>query len=408
MVPLAVLALVWQVWSVADRKPSTFLVSYWYVTWDHGFVRRGLLGEINQLFFGDDLLNGALLLSRIVAGLSAATVAVVVFLLFRRGTALAVGVGWVLLISPFTIKGLINFARPDQLAVPMMLLIGLVWWRRPQRPVVPLFLLGLGFAVVVLAHEAVVLMYAPWILLLIVHFSRHARWPVLVGRVAAFFAVPALFTLAVLDRGAATKKQVKLFKEDAEPTLPKGNNMLNYIGDSTSDSMEMVLRFGVDNMIGMIVVGLALWLLHLLAMRLVPGMPLLPSRPVTLVLVGVVLPAFAVQSILAIDWQRWFALWMGMAVLTYGIVLIASPRPSRWGPPPQVTGEDARWSTTRIIGLVCCCVLLTLVPISSANNKLPCSWDYLIRETPFPFQRVGDLVTGDEHTYKVIKCKDKD
>lgn len=405
MLPLALAVVAWQLFA-ADRKPSTFLVSYWYVTWDHGFIRRGLLGEVNQFFFGEAVLEGATFLSRVVAGLSVAVLVLVALLLLRRGTPLAVGLGWLLVVSPFTVRGLWNFARPDQLGVPFLLLVALVWWLPVRRKVIPLAVLGLGFAVAVLAHEAIVLMYAPWILVLIVHFSAGARWQVLVARAAAFFAVPAVFTLAVLTRGRATDKQVKLLKADAEPTLPKGNDMLNYIGDTSKDSVAMVLRFGTANMLAMIGMGLALWALHLLILRLVPGTRFVPPRPVAVVLIGAVLPAFGLQSVLAIDWQRWFALWMAMGLLSYGIAVLGS----RWGPTSgrdiQPAAEPDRWPRHVLVAFVACCVLLTLIPISTANNKLPCSWDYLVRETPYPFQRVADLATGEDHQYRIIKCKD--
>lgn len=399
MLPFAVLLVAWQVWTVVGRQPSPFLLSYWFVTWDHGFVRRGLLGEINQLFFGDDLLRGAHVLTWVSGAVAAATVVVVAIALLRLNTPFAIGLGWLLLVSPYTVKGLLNFARPDQLPIPLLVLVAAVWWLRPRSPVLPLFVLGLLFSVLILAHEGVVLTVAPWILLLIVHFSRYARGTVLATRLAAFFTVPALATWLVIDRGAATAKQVQLLAADADGVLPRGEDMIDYMADSTADSAALVADFGAVNLAWMAAVGLVLWAVHLAALGCLPGRPRRLPRADGAVLLTVVLPAFLVQLALAKDWQRWFSLWPTMGLLCLGSCLLV-PRHR----PATAVGPDAPpaapWHPRSAVAFVLLAALLFPLPRTAANNRPPCTWTAQVKDIPMPYRHVADVVAGRAHEHR--------
>jgi len=398
--PCALLVLGWQVWTVVDRAPSTFLLSYWFVTWDHGFLRRGLSGEINQWLFPGDLLVGAQILRWAPAVVSAGCVAVVAVALLRRGTPVTVGLGWLLIVSPFTVKALLVYTRPDQFAIVLLPLVALVWRWWPRRPTLPLLLLGLGFSTLVLIHEGIVLTVAPWLLLLIVHFSRGEGWRTTLGRVAALFSLPALTTVVVLWRGRASPEQIEQLRANAPADVESGSTIFDNLGDSVVTSVRSVLSYGVDNLAAMVLVGLALWAVHLVALYCVPGLWRRPTRRVLLVLAGAVLPALATELLIAIDWQRWFALWLGLGLITYAVVLLAEP-----AAPPTAPQQ---WPRRTLAPFVVLCVLLTLVPVSTANNKLPCSVSFLVQEAPQPFQRVVDAVTGRNGSDHHPKCSDDD
>lgn len=405
MLPFALLLLAWQVWTVVGRKPSSFLVSYWFVNWDHGFVRRGLLGEINQFFFADDLLRGAHVLTWVSGAVAAAAVAVVAIALLRANTGFTIALGWLLLVSPYTVKGLLNFARPDQLPIPLVVLVAVIWWLRPRAPTRWLFLLGLAFAVLLLGHEGIVLTVAPWILLLIVHFSAAEGAMVLVGRVAAFFAAPAVATWLVVDRGAATPEQVRLLGADAKGAMPGGENMISYLADTTADSVAVVVDFGVVNLASMAGVGLVLWLVHLVALGCPPGRPGRLPRADLVVLLGAVLPAFVVQLALAKDWQRWFSLWPTMGLLCLGLCLVVS-RSRGAATSAAAASVGAPWRPGRLVVFVLLAALLFPLPRTAANNRPPCIWTALVSDAPLPYRHLADVVTGTphQHRYAGVTC----
>lgn len=97
---------------------------YWAITWDHGFVRRGLCGEIAQRLSGD-LAHNVQVMTCIAAVVGGATLLAIGLLLVTRGDPSGVGLGLALMLSPVGVSMMWRDPRPELLGYPALPLLAL-------------------------------------------------------------------------------------------------------------------------------------------------------------------------------------------------------------------------------------------------------------------------------------------
>lgn len=313
-------AVVWQLAQGWRSGASEFEKSYWLVTYEHGFVRRGLGGELLRLLPGQttpELVLGAALGTSI---LSALAVLGVIVALARRGTRPALWLALLLAASPFTLEAALNKHRPDQLGLVVLAMMAL-WGGRRWAQITSAVLL----ATLVFVHEGTLVSYGLFILPLVVREGRWAEW----RNAAAFFAPAGVATGIVLVWGRASPAQVDaLLRDPATVALLQrptdtDYSVLPYLGDSLRDSFAVVAAFPVEKAVLMVLWAVLLAAVHagwLSWSRVsVPGTWLawLPA-----------LAGFAFVHVTAVDWQRWTS-----AAFTGLLIVAAALLPARAAEP---------------------------------------------------------------------------
>ncbi len=103
-----------------------FTESYYLVTYNHGFIRRGLLGEVIHLVVGVPSRGQVDVVADLVVVLAIGAVLVLMELLIRRATPDSWAMALLLAASPFTIDFFLVDRRPDLLALVLLVALGLV------------------------------------------------------------------------------------------------------------------------------------------------------------------------------------------------------------------------------------------------------------------------------------------
>jgi len=319
-----------------------FIRSYWVISYDHGFVRRGLTGSALELLAGPPTAATIEIAACVVAALAVATLVVLIELLIRRRSSATAGIAVLLACSPFTAEYLAFQRRPDVLAVPVLVGFGIALVRAPHRRRACCVVAGLAFGVLALAHEAVVLQTVPWALLLAVVLASAHRTDL--GRDAReevrdlvwLLLPPAAVFLVVARYGLPGHGRVAEIRADAGRFhWPRGTTMLDVLGDSIRDSFARVVAVPHDALLATVLFGAllvavhALWLsksAHVSVVRTALGARphLLGGGSVAAVAVGGVV-LFAT----GIDWMRWIAGSALMWLLVSAIVSLAHDDPLR-------------------------------------------------------------------------------
>lgn len=315
VVRVSVLALmVWQLIQGWRSGASQFELSYWLVTYEHGFVRRGLGGEVLRLLPGPvtpGLVLGAAVTVSVVS--AAAVVAVVIALLRREGEP-ALWLALLVAASPFTVEAAINKHRPDQLGLVVLCALALGGGRRWVNVVTSLLL-----ALLVLVHEGALVSYGLFALPLLVRFRDLGSWV----RAGAWFAPSFLTTALVLVSGRAEVAQVEQLLNSPgtvavlERPSDTDYSVLPYLSDSLADSVAVVAAFPVEKATLMVLWGALLAVVHAVWLGR-SGVRIrstwLPWTPA--------LAALVFLHVTAVDWQRWIA-----AAFTALLVVVASLLP---------------------------------------------------------------------------------
>lgn len=331
---LAILiACVWQLAQGWRPSASEFEKSYWLVSYEHGFVRRGLGGEILRQLPGPVTPHLVLGAAVLVSVSSALVLLCVIAALVRRGDRSSLWLALLLAVSPLTLEAAINKHRADQLGLVVLVMLALAGGRRWGQVTAALLL-----AFLVLVHEGALVSYGLFALPLLVRQGRWPQW----RRAALFFVPSAVATGVVLLHGRATAAQVDAFL--SSPTTaavlqhPRDTDysVLPYLGDTLRDSFAVVAAFPNEKAVLM-----ALWAAVLGAVhagwlewgRVRAAGPLLPWVPALL--------GFGFLHLTAVDWQRWTsAATTSVLVVAAGVLLSRhregelvrpGPRWAAWG-----------------------------------------------------------------------------
>jgi hypothetical protein len=306
-----------------------FSESYWYVNYRYGFIRRGLVGQALSLVFGRN--PSTAVVSVVAAGISVVAITSIfltVVLLLRRRTARSAALALLIVSSPFSISYLVIQRRPDELAIPVMVGLGIGLLRLSGRLRSAFCgLIGLLFGALVLVHEGILLYYLPWALAMIaLVLSRQAKragtFPSreIVRLMSMVLGPTALATAGVFLFGTPSTTVVNRLKGDAlagplrsQATIIRNGEptMFGFLGNSLHDSVRLVLHIPISFAIGSVLLGTALFVLHGLWLRnwsdhRIFDARVVPSRILSFCRGAVIVGALITFAI-GIDWMRWFA-----------------------------------------------------------------------------------------------------
>jgi len=340
--------------------------SYFSVDYRLGFVRRGLAGEMLDLFPADHYFTGAWTLRCLVSAL---------FVIGLTGVAWTVAVNGgrserrlmlALLtpVLPFGFATAINGPHTDLLAATALAMFAVIIAsaKAPRRIVVASASYGAVTAFLAFIHEAGPLLYSLGAVLAIVVLSAHS--PIRVQRLSALLAVaPGLIVVlavALIGRRGISSQLCALVPHKALNWPAAGNlstdqvmrgqrfyvdyhdwvcrNIIDKLDQTPIDAAKYVASFGAVALIGSIALGIAIFAATIFSISSISGVPfgrfgrVLHSQILLVTLSAMLLlPIFATTT----DWTRW---WVKIS-FDVGIVylLYASGQREASEPPTRLT-----------------------------------------------------------------------
>ncbi|HEX5089194.1 MAG TPA: hypothetical protein VFV89_15405 [Nocardioides sp.] len=331
---------------------------YWSISWDHGFVRRGLCGELAGLLPVADLETAARLMTGLSAAVAATTVAVVAVLRIWHGDPVSVALGASLIVGPVGYAMVVSDPRPEYLGFPAVLCVMAAChaWSAGRRGPARcwLGLAGALMGAVTLASENVLFAVLPWCVVLLTATTVAAPLGVRVRLLVGMLAMPTAAAAAVVVGGRADARQLAALREDAGGLDGSPDRLMRYLGQDLGDSVRTVVHAGIGfRLFTMLVaVGIVAVLAGLL-LACGAGREWLRLPADRLLRFSLCLPVAALlfQTATGLDWPRWVGQLGSGALLTL----------TSWGvlvPDP----DPAPWSVGRIGRIALFSCLLVLVP----------------------------------------------
>jgi hypothetical protein len=315
--------------------------SLWYVTYEHGFVRRGLAGEVLRTIVGGRPTIATVdLVQNIVAVATLGAMVALVVVLARRRTIVAYAAAGALIVAPFAFDSVGGQRRPDLLAFLLLALVGLWAGTRATSPTRVALVAGALLAVCTLASEVAPLIVGPWLVLVVIAATRARAGP------SARIAVPTTLCIgpsvmvlyALTQHGPPSAQQVFDLELGAPNIIGGHGSVFEYLGDTFGSSFQRVIERSNPEL--SIVVGLVLVAL-LVAVFLGPlpylksvGRWLLPRRIERAVWLAATAGLTTALFALGFDWLRWITVIAFAALLALaGVVAIDGrarhPSPAR-------------------------------------------------------------------------------
>ncbi len=361
-------------------EPNLQFFSYYVINYDQGFVRRGLAGEILDLFSTDLYFTGLLILRWLVPALFVAAITALAWTVSVRHGRSERRLMLALLIPmlPFGIVRAVMLPTPNLLGEAALALfaVGLVLVHRHRSTLIVSAVYGLAIAVLTLIHEAIPFLLALGAILAIVVLAHGSPQ---IQRLSAVLATaPGLVvaaSVALLGRQDASAHCARLPRTPVEftITLPpeqvlRGERQYVDYHDWTcrfitvttnSTPLSGTGQVGWIPWVSSTLAGLAIFVITILLVRGMSGVPIgqfrhaLQGRISWIVVAALLLlPVFATSS----DWTRWWVAISFDVGVTY--LLYASRRP-----------ESARPATRRARTVfTIAMVVLALFPALIAVN----------------------------------------
>ncbi len=324
---VALLASVQVLQGILDRVPAgnvQFTQSYYLVTYHHGFIRRGLLGEGLRLVFGVPTRGEVDVTADVIVALAIGAVLVTAEWLIRRGTAGSYAMAILLVASPFTIDFFIVDRRPDLTALVALVALGMVLVTVTRALFPCLVAFGLGFAGLVLVHEDVILVQIPWAVVLVTvatlgrqcdgaGASRPGPTDSLAARLGVLVGPSVVAAAALLAYGLPSQARVRALESDVAGYHFVGNTVFTYLPNSISTAVSEVGAIPDSAkartlVLGLVLVGLQLlWIVWWVRPRLWSPIARSGHRGLGIGLAVLVLAATALLFATGFDWVRWFA-----------------------------------------------------------------------------------------------------
>jgi hypothetical protein len=308
--------------------------SLWYVSYEFGFVRRGLAGELLRRLLGrTPTVPEVALVQNAIAVLTLAVAVLVVVVLCRQRTVIGYSLAALLVVSPFAFDFVGGSRRPDLVA--FLLLAAVVVWvgTRATEPVLVGLTAGGLLAASAFFSEAGPLVVGPWLVLVVAALARsraRSRWESGTAMLAA--AVPSMVTLAALSFTGRADRDMTASLEQVAPLDVGGiGTVFPYLDDTLGVSVAKVLDR--RPVLSLVVGALLLAMMWFLARRFEPGARalvrwVLPGRGARLLwcagLAGTTLLLFA----LGFDWMRWVTSIALSAMLAAAAVVVLARDPA--------------------------------------------------------------------------------
>lgn len=303
-----------------------FLRSYWYVSYQFGFVRRGLTGEGLRLLLGHSPTEAATNVSAdVLVALTLMVVVGLVVLLWREGNVLGYGLAVLLATSPFVFDFLAYQRRPDVVGFLLLGILGIAAATTGADAFVLGLVGGLLLAPAALITETAPLQVGPWLVLVVVACAR-AQGKSRSGCCATALAasVPWVGTLAVLAfAGHRSDSLVNQLVSSAPRTLgPKSGNEFQYLGDNIGQSLDRVRSMGLNRQLatlalGALLIALTVFVARPIARHMGPTFRwIIASRGSRWCWLSVWLLSLVLLFALGVDWMRWIAAESCAALIT--------------------------------------------------------------------------------------------
>ncbi|MFN8027985.1 MAG: hypothetical protein U0W40_16960 [Acidimicrobiia bacterium] len=345
--------------------------SLWYVTYQHGFVRRGLAGEALRTILGrHPTIAEVDLVQNVIALTTIGAMVALVVMLCRRRTTIAYAAAGALVIAPFAFDSVGGQRRPDLLA--FLLLAGVGIWAGTKRvaPARLALVAGALLAVCTLASEAAPLIVGPWLVLVLLANDRARRGPdARPLLVTALGVAPTLLVLGALTlHGAPTANQVTSLELDAPSIIGGHGSVFVYLGDTFSSSFQRVLERPNPEI--SILVGTLL--LALLAVACHGARPwlrgscdrVLPTRAARRAWCAATAALTLALFALGFDWLRWMGTITFAALLAACAIVLLEERPAPAFP------ERVQVSGRGIAAVAAATYLLVLPPLPNFVDDL--------------------------------------
>ena len=122
-----------QIGQTALLLPTDFVKSYWLVNYDHGFVRRGLAGELTELIPAAGIELKVTISAAAVAAIAVAMVICLIETLLCRRTTASAALALLIAASPFVVDQMLFHRRPDQIGLVLVIATGYAALCNPIR-----------------------------------------------------------------------------------------------------------------------------------------------------------------------------------------------------------------------------------------------------------------------------------
>lgn len=312
--------------------------SQFWVTYEHGFVRRGLPGQIASILTGGAPTSGAVTtLAVALVAMAASGFAVVTWLAVRMAASRPSGVLLVALLaaSPFTFSLLAqDIGRYDTVGVAAAVVITVAALHL-RAGIVP-FVAAVALLVAVASSEFLAAFLAP---LAIVAMRRAGCRPIAIAAAALPGVLVAVGSLAA-SPSASTLRAFAADAHAARPDIPQdgASTAIAAIGQGAGTAWANLAEMSPSTLpLLTLILGacylLASWLAWVLLGR--------PAPASFWFLAAVYAAAAVALSVIGIDYRRWWALAFVAAVATVLVLARGNDRPrgdSRPLPSPLIAG----------------------------------------------------------------------
>jgi hypothetical protein len=336
------IALVFQVaqrFAKTGYELSEYGRSLWYVTYQHGFVRRGLAGEVLRTVLGDVPSLGFVDFAQnaIAIGMLGAITALVV-LLCRLRTVIGYATAALVVAAPFCFDAVGGQRRPDLFGYLLLAILGIWAATRRVHAVTSGLVGGVLLGVSALVSEACPLVVGPWLVLVVVAAGRaHGSVRSEPWLPIACCAVPSAVTLTLLAVAGRASNDTVVALENVAPWQARGHgSVFGYLTDTLASSFERVVHGPGNPVLSVLVGGVLVTVCLFCARGCAPYVGavfdwILPTRRLRTAWTLTAVAAAVVLFALGFDWLRWIAS-IGFAALLAGgaiVVLDGGLSPAR-------------------------------------------------------------------------------
>jgi hypothetical protein len=373
---------VFQRFAKTGYELSEYGRSLWYVSYQEGFVRRGLAGEAVHSLLGHVPSLGAVdLTQNVVALVMLGAMTWFVVLLCRLRTVAGYAAAALIVVAPCCFDMVGGQRRPDLFGYATLVAVG-AWaaTRRPHSTTLGL-VAGALLGISAFVSEASPLVLGPWLVLVVLAVARVQSRSVVERQIALTCTiVPSLVAFVALTlSGRASPETVVALESSAPPQARGHGSVFAYLTDTVGSSFERVVH-GPGNPILSVLVGLAFGSLLLYCARGCRPYALawfrwtLPTRAARTAWLLATTAAASVLFALGFDWLRWIAS-IGFAALFAGGALVLLDGRSGVGPPGREAWQrrlpDELAVTLRGVATVAAATyLLVLAPLPNFIKNL--------------------------------------
>lgn len=313
-------------------ESNVYFFTYYAVDYENGFVRRGLAGEILNLFPADFYFTGQLILRWLVPGIFLVGLSAVAWAVgFRHGRSeRRLMLALLIPVLPFGFAGAVVNAQPNLVGEAALagFAVAVAVLNTERSILAASAIYGFTIAMLTFVHEATPLLVSFGAILAIVILTHHR---IAIQRLSALLATApgmvAALVVGLVGRRDVSSQCVDLPRKvmDWPVDVSQGqalgqkinvdfhdftcNNIIPLFDQAPEDGLKSLARLGGAPWIGSVVVGIAICATTIFTISAISGVPfkrfrdLASNRPLWVIAgILVLLPVFATSQ----DWVRWW------------------------------------------------------------------------------------------------------